>query len=278
MRVSPALLCVKIVVIFSFVTLPAADGQEMPQPAGRGQPPAGGQTQPAREAGAGVPVLPGAAPAPAIDPAIYRQQVSYAMGRQIAAGLRDNEIEVDLQSLVAGLSDTLKNAKPKWSDAELLPVLDRFNQEMNQKAMARLRQIVAKNQQQETTFLAANKTKEGVQVTASGLQYKVLKQGNGPSPTAMDRVRCNYRGQLLDGTEFDSSERQGGPQVFPVGRMSDGRGVIAGWSEALQKMHVGDKWQLFVPARLAYDMEPPGSPIEPASMLVFELELLEIVK
>jgi FKBP-type peptidyl-prolyl cis-trans isomerase len=137
--------------------------------------------------------------------------------------------------------------------------------------------MLVKNKQQEDAFLAENKKREGVQVTPSGLQFKVIQQGNGPSPTTADMVRCNYRGQLLDGTEFDSSQRHGGPQVFPVGRTADGRGVIAGWSEALQKMKVGDKWQLFVPARLAYDTDPPGAPIEPGSMLIFELELLGIV-
>jgi FKBP-type peptidyl-prolyl cis-trans isomerase len=281
MRVSTAFLLVQIVAVFSFVTLEATFGQVgVPQsvgggqPPATGQPPAAGQPQPARggPAAQGMPLFPGAAPAPAADPALFRQQVSYAIGRQIANGLKANEIELDLPALVAGLTEALQNAKPKWTDAELGPVMDRFNQEMMQKATQRMQQVVAKNKQQADAFLAANKAKEGVQVTASGLQFKVLKQGNGPSPTAMDNVRCNYRGQLLNGTEFDSSQRQGGPQTFPV------RGVIAGWTEALQKMHVGDKWQLFVPAQLAYDMEPPGPPIEPGSMLVFEIELLEIVK
>ena len=106
----------------------------------------------------------------------------------------------------------------------------------------------------------------------SGLQYKVLQQGNGPSPTLTDKVKCNYRGTLLNGTEFDSSFKRGVPAEFGVGM------VIDGWKEALQKMNVGDKWQLFVPSKLAYDMEPPRPPIEPGCMLVFEIELLGIVK
>jgi FKBP-type peptidyl-prolyl cis-trans isomerase FklB len=110
-----------------------------------------------------------------------------------------------------------------------------------------------------------------VQTTASGLQYRVLREGNGPSPTLQDTVRFNYRGSLLNGTEFDSSARQGGPAEFPV------NGVIPGWTEALQKMKVGDKWQLFVPPNLAYGENPPGPPIEANSLLVFEIELLQVV-
>ncbi len=104
------------------------------------------------------------------------------------------------------------------------------------------------------------------------MQYRVVQQGKGPSPTLNDKVKCNYRGTLLNGTEFDSSARHGGPAEFPV------KGVIPGWTEALQKMHVGDKWQLFVPSKLAYGMNPPGPPIEAGSMLVFDIELLDIVK
>jgi FKBP-type peptidyl-prolyl cis-trans isomerase FklB len=129
-----------------------------------------------------------------------------------------------------------------------------------------------KNKQEADAFLAQNAKREGVQTTASGLQYRVLRQGNGPSPTLTDSVRCNYRGSLLDGTEFDSSAQHGGPAEFPV------RGVIPGWTEALQKMKVGDKWQLFVPPNLAYGENPPGAPIEANSLLVFEIELLEVLQ
>jgi FKBP-type peptidyl-prolyl cis-trans isomerase len=108
------------------------------------------------------------------------------------------------------------------------------------------------------------------------MQYKVLQQGKGPSPTLGDKVKCNYRGTLLNGTEFDSSYKRGKPAEF--GLVQGPNGLIAGWVEALQKMHVGDKWQLFVPSKLAYDMEPPRPPIEPGAMLVFEIELLDIVK
>lgn len=137
--------------------------------------------------------------------------------------------------------------------------------------MMRIQQQAAKNKQEEAQFMAQNRQAEGVQTTQSGLQYKVLQQGNGPSPTLTDKVKCNYRGKLLNGTEFDSSFKRGVPAEFGVGM------VIDGWKEALQKMKVGDKWQLFVPSKLAYDMEPPRPPIEPGCMLVFEIELLGIV-
>lgn len=142
---------------------------------------------------------------------------------------------------------------------------------MQQKAMARIQRQAAKNQQEAAAFLAQNSKREGVQTTASGLQYRVIQQGDGPSPTLTDQVRCNYRGMLLNGTEFDSSARHGGPAEFRVDE------VIPGWTEALQKMHVGDKWQLFVPPTLGYEMNPPGPPIEPNSLLVFEIELLEVL-
>ena len=145
-----------------------------------------------------------------------------------------------------------------------------FMQQMQQKAMAKAQQQVTKNQKMEADFLAKNKAKPGVQTTASGLQYKVLQAGKGPSPMMGDTVKCNYKGVLIDGTEFDSSQAHGGPAEFRVG------GVIDGWNEALQKMKVGDKWELYVPSELAYNMDPPGDPIEPGSMLIFEIELLGI--
>lgn len=224
---------------------------------------------------AGQTPAPAAAPpavAAATDVATFRQQVSYALGRNFAQNLSENAIECDLDSLVAGIADVLRGAKPKWTDAELDACMQRFGQEMQQKAATRIQGQAARNQKEAETFLAQNTKREGVQTTASGLQYRVLRQGDGPSPTLADTVRCNYRGVLLNGTEFDASARHGGPAEFPVNR------VIPGWTEALQKMHVGDKWQLFVPPNLAYGMDPPGPPIEANSLLVFEIELLEILQ
>ena len=232
-------------------------------PAGVGIAP--GSTAIPQPAGSTTPV------APANEP-VYRQQVSYMLGRNIGADLRENQIECDLQSLMAGISDAMRGAEPKWSEEQLGDAMAWFEQQMKQKAELRMQQMQqqgAQNQQQAAAFLAANKQKEGVQTTASGLQYRIIKEGNGPSPTLTDTVRCHYRGVLLDGTEFDSS-LGGEPIEFPV------NGVIPGWTEALQKMKVGDKWQLFVPANLAYGPRSPGPPIEPNSMLIFEVELLGI--
>jgi len=239
----------------------AVSQDELPQAGGPGAP-AGQSGRPA--AGQGAAANP--------NDAAYRQQVSYSLGRNFAENLRDNQVDgLDLNALVAGISDIFTGAKPKWTEEECQPAMVRFSQEMRQKAMSRMNQQSTKNKQEADAFLAQNGKREGVQTTPSGLQYRVVKSGNGPSPTLNDMVRCNYRGTLINGTEFDSSQAQGGAQTFPV------RGVIPGWTEALQKMQVGDKWQLFVPANLAYGTDPPGPPIEANSMLVFDIELLEIL-
>ena len=126
------------------------------------------------------------------------------------------------------------------------------------------------NKKEGDAFLAANKTKEGVVTLPSGLQYKILTAGTGPKPTAADSVVCNYKGTLINGKEFDASSKHGGPATFPVG------GVIKGWTEALQLMPVGSKWQLFVPADLAYGQRGAGGDIGPGATLIFEVELLSI--
>ena len=251
------ILAISIAVLGVLFLLRGAQSQDnLPQPSG-GTPPAA-----QRAAAPGAP-----------DPTTYRQQTSYALGRNFASNLKGSEIECDVEYLIAGIRDTLENARPKWTEEQLEPVMRQFGQEMEQKALARMERQAFQNEKEANAFLAQNANREGVQTTASGLQYRVLKQGNGPSPTRQDAVRCNYRGTLLNGTEFDSSAAHGGPAEFRVGPP-----LIEGWIEALQKMHVGDKWQLFVPPKLAYGLEPPGHPIEPNSLLVFEIELLEILQ
>src|SRR4029077_1764233 len=182
---------------------------------------------------------PGGAPAGGQNDANYKAQYSYGLGRNFAMNLKEGRVDLDVQALLAGIQDTMSGAQPKWNDQELGSVMQRFQQEMDQKEATRAQQEAMKNQQDANAFLAQNMHKEGVQTTPSGLQYKVIQQGRGPSPTVNDTVKCNYRGTLLDGTEFDSSARQGGPQNIPL------KAVIAGWREALQKMKVGDKWQLY---------------------------------
>jgi FKBP-type peptidyl-prolyl cis-trans isomerase len=211
---------------------------------------------------------PGATPA-AADDATYRQQLSYMLGQNVGRDLKKNEIQCDMQSFMAGVSDALSGAQPKWTAAQMAACQSRFETEMRQKMMARMQSAAERNTKDEAAFLAQNAQAEGVQSMPSGLQFKVLKQGNGATPGLTDSVQCHYRGTLLDGTEFDSSYG-GEPARFPV------NGVIPGWTEALQRMKVGDKWQLFVPAKLAYGANPPGPPIEPNSMLVFEVELLGV--
>jgi FKBP-type peptidyl-prolyl cis-trans isomerase len=257
---------VRIAVVIALITVGAALAQEgIPQPAGNARPDA-----PSAGAARGVPAI----PAPA-DEATYRQQVGYYIGRQFGEELRQGQVVVDQQALLAGVADGMTDARPRWSEAQLMVAMQRFQQEMAQKQaaqMQQMQQLAAQNKQEGDRFLSENRQREGVQTTASGLQYRVLKQGNGPSPTRADRVRVHYRGTLLNGQEFDSSLRRGEPAEFGVSE------VIPGWTEALQKMRVGDKWQLFVPAGLAYGDEQRGRDITPGSTLVFEVELLEILK
>lgn len=264
-----AILAVSIAAVSPAFSQNSLRGGGQTPGAAPGGSPANAEEAPAGQFGAGQP---GAGqPGGAGDPT-FNVQASYALGRNFAMNLKANGVVADLQALVAGISDALTGAQPRYSEQQMDAALARFEQEMQQKAMARLRQDAAKNQQEEVNFFAQNGKRADVQTTPTGLQFRVLQQGQGPSPTLNDVVRCNYRGTLLNGTEFDSSARQGGPAEFPVKR------VIPGWTEALQKMHVGDKWQLFVPSKLAYGMNPPGPPIEAGSTLVFEIELLDIVK
>jgi FKBP-type peptidyl-prolyl cis-trans isomerase len=221
---------------------------------------------------AGQPGQPGAIPAAggAVDEATYRQQIGYMLGQNVGRDLKSNDIQCDMKSFVDGIMAGFSGAPPKWSEAELAACKSRFEQEMTQKVMGRMQNEAVKNEAEAKDFLAKNAQVPGVQTSPSGLQYKVLKQGAGATPALTDTVRCHYRGTLIDGTEFDSSYG-GDPAEFPVD------GVIPGWTEALQNMKVGDKWQLFVPGNLAYGPSPPpGAPIGPNSLLIFDVELLGV--
>jgi FKBP-type peptidyl-prolyl cis-trans isomerase len=198
---------------------------------------------------------PGADPLAAIPPT-GPEHYSYAIGLQIGSSFHDDQMEIDADSLLAGLKDGVAGAKPKY-DQQLLAV-----------AVQRMYKQQAENaRKRNETYLVDNAKAEGVVVLPSGLQYKVLATGKGPSPKATDTVRVNYVGRFIDGSVFDESGDQ--PAEFRVD------GVIAGWTEALQKMKVGDKWQLVVPSKLGY---PQGrDEIAPGTTLVFEVELLGIV-
>ena len=210
-----------------------------------------------------------------------KQKTSYAIGEDVASTLKDRDIDLDPKALAAGISDTLAG-KPALKQQEVDDTLSKLRQELQAKAEAKDKVDGEKNQDKVESeknlkagkaFLAANAQKDGVITTATGLQYKVLKSGTGASPQKTDTVKVHYHGTLIDGTVFDSSVQRGEPITFPVS------GVIPGWTEALQLMKVGDKWQLFIPSNLAYgEQSPPGSKIGPNSTLLFEVELLGIEK
>src|SRR5258708_29897436 len=170
----------------------------------------------------------------------------FVMRRKMGAGMRKEAIEIGPAIVARGLRDSFTNGKTLLSEEEERTLLTQLQNEVRKKQQE-LAQVAAEaNKKQGVAFLEANKTKDGVVTLPSGLQYKVLQAGTGPKPAATDTVVCNYRGTLLDNTEFDSSYKRGQPATFPVG------GVIKGWTEALQLMPVGSKWQLFIPAELAY--------------------------
>jgi len=184
--------------------------------------------------------------------------------------LKKQSVPFDPAILVRGMKDGMAGGKTLLTDDEAQAVLNEMRTELSKKQQEKTQQEEAANKKDGEAFLAANKGKEGVVTLPSGLQYKILTAGTGPKPTTSDSVVCNYKGTLLNGTEFDSSYKRGEPATFPV------TGVIKGWTEALQLMPVGSKWQLFVPSDLAYGERSPSPEIGPDSTLVFEVELLSI--
>ena len=199
-----------------------------------------------------------------------KDKLSYAIGMSIGQNMKKDSLEIDPAIVSRGLKDALSGSKTLMTNEEVLATMTNLRTEMTKKKEAEAQHTGDTNKQAGQQFLAANKTKEGVVTLPSGLQYKILKEGTGPKPTATDTVVTNYRGTLIDGTEFDSSYKRGQPATFPVGQ------VIKGWTEALQLMPVGSKWQLFVPSDLAYGERSPGAEIGPNSTLIFEVDLLSI--
>lgn len=200
-----------------------------------------------------------------------KQKSSYAIGMDIGANFKRQEIDVDARALAAGIADAL-SGKPQLTDAEQKQILNEFRTQLMGRVEAKQKESADKNQKDGEKFLAENKKKEGVKTTASGLQYKVLKSGNGKTPKATDTVKVHYHGTLIDGTVFDSSVERGEPASFPVNR------VIPGWTEVLQLMKEGDKWQVYIPSQLAYGTESPSPKIGPNSTLIFDVELLAVEK
>ncbi len=204
-----------------------------------------------------------------------KDKFSYALVMNIGSGLGANlkrqSVEVDWNLVSQGLKDSAAGSKTRLTDDEAKAVLTEVQNELQKQQQEKMKVASEKNKTEGEAFLAANKSKEGVITLPSGLQYKILTTGTGPKPAAGDSVVCNYRGTLINGTEFDSSYKRGQPATFAVGQ------VIKGWTEALQLMPVGSKWQLFIPSNLAYGErgEPRGG-IEPNATLIFEVELLSI--
>jgi FKBP-type peptidyl-prolyl cis-trans isomerase FklB len=200
-----------------------------------------------------------------------KDKASYAIGLNIGKSMHKDSVDVDPNILLRGMKDGLAGAKPLLTDEEAKAAMVALQADLRKKGEEKMLVQGEANKKQGDAFLAENKTKDGVVTLPSGLQYKILKEGTGPKPTTTDTVVCNYKGTLLDNTEFDSSYKRGQPATFPVS------GVIKGWTEALQLMPVGSKWELFVPADLAYGARGgPGGGIGPNATLVFEVELMSI--
>ena len=194
-----------------------------------------------------------------------KDKASYSIGLNFGFNFKQQNVDLNTDAFAAGFKDAMSGRKPLLTEQEVRDTLIAFERDLQQRQTA----VGQKNAADGEKFLTDNKSKEGVKATATGLQYKVLKEGSGAQPKPSDTVTVNYRGTLVDGTEFDSSYKRGQPATFPVG------GVIPGWTEALQLMKVGSKYQLFVPAKLAYgEQGRPGIP--PNSLLIFEVELMDV--
>jgi len=254
-------LSVALMLVACFL-VPAARAQQPPAPP---SPAAKPQTPPAAQ-----PAEPNAASEDVSPFKSQAQKTSYAIGMSLGRSFRRQSLDIDFEALEQGIKDELAGSKTLLTDTELQATLAQLQTDLRKKQQEKQQELAAKNKKEGDAFLEANKAKEGVVVLPSGLQYKILQVGTGPKPAASDSVVCNYRGTLIDGTEFDSSYKRGQPATFGVSR------VIKGWTEALQLMPVGSKWQLFVPADLAYAERGNGPTIGPNSTLIFEVELISI--
>jgi FKBP-type peptidyl-prolyl cis-trans isomerase FklB len=199
-----------------------------------------------------------------------KEKQSYSIGVDIAKKLKSQSIDIDADALAKGLNDVTSGKPLQMTDQEMSETLSALQKELMEKKAALSKELGEKNKKAGEAFLAENKKKEGVKTLPSGLQYKVIKEGTGKTPKLEDSVLCNYRGTLIDGTEFDSSYKRGQPATFPV------KGVIPGWTEALQLMKEGSKWELVIPSNLAYGERGAGNAIGPDATLIFEIELISV--
>ena len=246
---------------------PAATPQQPPAAKPRSAPAAGTQKAPAQKTGQNAKTE----TQTPVELKTQTDKISYALGMNLGVNLHKQSVEVDPAIVLLGLKDGLADGKTLMTVQEAQTVLTQLTAEMRSKQQEMAKQAGDANKKEGQDFLAANKTKEGVVTLPSGLQYKILTEGTGSKPTATDSVSCNYRGTLINGKEFDSSYKRGQPTTFPV------NGVIKGWTEALQLMPVGSKWELFIPPDLAYGDRGNGPDIGPSATLVFEVELVSIV-
>jgi FKBP-type peptidyl-prolyl cis-trans isomerase FklB len=207
-----------------------------------------------------------------------KDKVSYSIGMDIGRNIKRQSLDVNVEALAAGIKDIMAGGKTALTEDEAREVMNAYRTELQAKQQSQAKEQSEKNKKEGDAFLAANKSKEGVKTlevklpsgTNATLQYKVLTQGTGAKPSTNDTVITHYRGTLIDGTEFDSSYKRGEPATFPV------TGVIKGWTEALLQMPVGSKWQLFIPAELAYGERGAGRTIGPNATLLFDIELIGI--
>ena len=245
-------------------------------PAAKAQQPPAAKAQPAPAAGSQKALA--AKTGPATKPRTtsvltlktQKDKLSYALGMNLGTNLHKETVDVDPAIVLRGLKDALASGKTLLTEDEARAALTQLQTEVRSKQQEKMKVAGEMNKKEGVEFLAANKSKEGVVILPSGLQYKILTEGTGPKPAASDTVVCNYRGTLISGTEFDSSYKRGQPASFPV------NGVIKGWTEALLLMPVGSKWQLFVPSELGYGDRGAGADIGPGATLIFEVELLSI--
>lgn len=201
-----------------------------------------------------------------------KDRISYTIGANIGQDFVTQKMDINADVLLLGIKDKMAGKEPRLTEEEMMAEIQSFQQEMQAKLMAEMEQAAEKNKLEGEAFLAENAKKEGVVVTDSGLQYKITEAGEGVSPGPADVATVHYRGTLIDGTQFDSSYDRGQPATFPVG------GVIPGWTEALQLMKPGAKWQIFIPSQLAYGERGAGQAIGPNATLIFDVELVSVEK
>ena len=208
----------------------------------------------------------------AVVPGSFEEKLSYSMGFEVGNYFKGAGGDIQKELLIQGITDAYEGGKPALTPEEMAGIQKQYAVKMQEKQKVELGAMLVKNKEAGNAYLEKNKQKNGVKVTGSGLQYEVLKAGEGPKPTATDKVKVHYVGTLIDGKEFDSSIKRGEPAVFGVGQ------VIKGWSEAMQLMNVGSKYRLVIPSELAYGEQGVAPSIQPNSVLVFEVELLGIEK